>query len=71
MDVQTLTGIYQNARIINRILNSQQLAKQLRVVLEDREQLGQLALALEALENHLRVLGLNEVTFTSPQKIGE
>jgi hypothetical protein len=61
VQVTTLVGIVQQGTTIIRLLHRDNLAQQLRVILEDRNKLGELALAIEHLDTHLRVLRLSDV----------
>jgi streptomycin 6-kinase len=70
MDLATLSGVYENSKKILRIIghdqNVTQLSQRLKVLAENPHpntvaELVTLARALDALEQHLRVLGLEEI----------
>jgi len=61
MTVSTLSGLYENSRRILRLLHKDHLAQQLGVVASDPKLLTELSISLDALEQHVRVAGLEEV----------
>jgi hypothetical protein len=72
MNLNTLSGVYENSRKILRIIghdqNLTQLSDRLKVLATNPHpstvaELTTLARSLDALEQHLRVLGLDEVVF--------
>jgi hypothetical protein len=61
MNFITLSGVYESSRRILRLVHHTHLAQQLKVIADDPKKVGELSLALEALDSHIRVMGMEEV----------
>lgn len=68
MNLTTLSGVYENSRRILRLLDITHLGQQLEVIKNDPKKLGELSLAIDALSQHVRVLGMEELEFKSEPK---
>ena len=57
LDLNTLSGLYENARTVVRLTKHTHMAQGLRALAQDDRKLYELGEALEKLETHLRVAG--------------
>ena len=74
MNVTTLSGVYENARVVLRVLgggqsNTLELMRRLAMLSQDAPAAEKLALALTSLESHIRVLGVEDVKLENTSRI--
>lgn len=68
MNFETLSGVYQNARTVVRLLEGPSLYDRLGKLRDNERKRVELALTLEKLASHVRAMGFDEVVTVKIEK---